>query len=126
MVLCVIALAAGILLDCGLDWNYQIYLTTVVVALLAWFLVQARPKQLRGSFFVEMFFGESTGSTLLLITLMGLGACWHHGRWNWFGETEIGRFASQVSQPCCLDGIVLTEPRWLAPSEQNEGLAKGR
>lgn len=121
MVLCVIAFAAGVLADRGLDWSYQIYLVTVVAALLAWFLIQTRQRR-RRRFLVELFAHESASSTMLLVALMALGAFWHHGRWNWFGETEIGRFASEVSQPCCLDGVVLTEPRWIAPSEQNEGL----
>ena len=102
MVLVVFAFGLGILLDrlfC-LDWRFSF--GAAWVSLIFWLVASLNGKR------------NGTGSTVLLIGLVFIGSFWHHGRWNWFGESEIGRYASGVAKPCCVDAVVVSEPRWVA------------
>ncbi len=123
IVLCVLAFALGVFLDRMLDWDYRFSLCAATISLLAWAVLYfALPLRISHLSKNSSVWRESSGSVFLLVGLLSVGAFWHHSRWNWFGETEISRFADEVSRPCCLEGLVTTEPRWLAPREASDGL----
>ncbi len=128
MVLCVLALMLGIVFDDWANWNWRLYLAVAVTGITAWLFIRVRPNgsTRAGSSNANsnspkesLLRHESLGSTVLLIGLIAAGAFWHHGRWNWFGQHEIGLYASEDPQPVCMDAIILSEPRFIAPSEDN-------
>ncbi len=126
MVLCVLAMSAGIALDGWLDVDYRVFLSTVLLGLIGWCLLQNRSWIAGASRRAETSYAnwrrESLASACLLIGLLGLGGFWHHGRWNWFSTAEIGTFANEDGAPCCVEAVATSEPRWLSPNESNEGL----
>ncbi len=123
MVLCVVSFAAGIVLDVTLDRSFGGYLAVLAIAIGLWCLMRADSKRVcPESFRRQSLLRESFASTCLLVALIGLGAFWHHGRWNWFGSSEIGLFADRVAKPCCVEADVLGEPRWMVPDIQDRGL----
>ena len=123
MVLCVLAVIAGIMLDFAFDWNFRFYVSIAVSSLIAWRVFRVDPDQAPSNVESDSEVRrENVASTLLLIGLIGIGGFWHHGRWNWFGANEIGLFAARIAQPCCLEALVISEPRWMAPNEQSGGL----
>ena len=56
---------------------------------------------------------ERVASIILLTGILFGGSFWHHGRWNWFPHDEIGRYAMEVSRPCCVEAQVVSEPLWV-------------
>ncbi len=128
MVLCLLALVAGITLDCCVGWSWHVYLVIAVTCVLSWLFLRFRPAVSTRNPAAHpdsvsdprwLLRHESLGSTVLLIGLMAIAAFWHHGRWNWFGQHEIGLYASNDPQPVCLDAVVWSEPRFVAPSADN-------
>lgn len=120
MVLVTLGFASGILLDrlVSLDWRF--YLTVAWSCLAVWYLLWYRFKTRLQSPSVDRSV-ETTCSCLLLMGVLSAGAFWHQGRWDWFGENEVGRFAPDVAAPVCLDATVNSEPRWsINQSEYDE------
>jgi len=113
MVLVVAAFAGGVYLDRVLSIGWPVSLSLACVSLIGWLLLYRVVGRIDST---ETGRARVTavGSTLLLIGLVCAGAFWHHGRWNWFGETELGRFATGAAQPCCVEAVVVSEPRWMA------------
>jgi len=105
MVLVCFAFALGVWSDRLVGLNWIVSSSGAAACLVGWIAIIKSGDTERFS---------SIGSTLLLIGLVFIGSFWHHGRWNWFGESEIGRFASNVAQPCCVEAIAISEPRWMA------------
>jgi competence protein ComEC len=118
MVLVFCALAAGILIDRALDLSAGIYVCVAVVCGLAWFSIfftraaEERPR--RGYFRVAWM------SCILLLAIAAVGAIWHHADWNWVGHNNIALYASEVAQPVCVEGRVISEPRWQAVEEDGD------
>ena len=126
MVLVLLAFIAGVLLDRAfcLDWRWMC--AGAWGSLGSWFLVSRRTKKSdpttqSGIFRTQRI--ELAGSSLLLIGFLCAAAVWHNGRWNWFGVNEIGRFATDLATPCCVDVVVLSEPRWSVDSGPDQANA---
>ena len=104
MVLVVAAFAGGVYLDRVLSIGWQVSLPLACVSLIGWLWLYRAVGRIDSS--AARSKGRArfvaVASTLLLIGLVCAGAFWHHGRWNWFGETELGRFATDGAQPCLL------------------------
>lgn len=113
MVLVVLAFGLGIVLDRGLDLNWYWSLGVGWSSLVAWHVVSRNLPNRGSREWSDMGSRARIASTLLLIGLVSAGAFWHQGRWNWFGESEIGRYASVVAAPCCIDATAISEPRWM-------------
>ena len=112
MVLVVIAFGGGVCLDRFSAIPWPLWLTLASGCLVGWqLLYQAFGLKIGG---VNRDRCVALASTLLLIGLVCVGAFWHHGRWNWFGESEIGRFATGRAKPCCIEAIATSEPRTMA------------
>jgi len=111
MVLAFIALALGVLLDRKLDLDWRFCFGAAWICLTGWFLVR------RISRSMDHFNRTRIASVLLLLGLVFAGSFWNHGRWNWYGIGEIGRFAGAVSRPVCVDATVVSEPRWVLVDE---------
>ncbi len=115
MVLVVLAFGLGIVFDrcLYLDWRFS--------SIAAWgclfFWLGLKGSKLRHDY-------DRIGSTALLLGLVFLGSFWSHGRWCWFGESEIGRFASETAKPCCVEALVLSEPRWVAVQTEESNYKK--
>lgn len=128
MVLVVLAMCAGISfdrwvsLDRSTSLSWILYLVVACACGAIWFLIWRRVSKnsLMLSGRIELF-----ASTILLIGLVFISAFWHHSRWNWFGANEIGRFATNVATPCCVEATVISEPRFMATSEEDESESGG-
>ena len=117
MLLVAVAFAAGILIDRVGDVNWRFSLCSSWLCLVGWFLVWRLPRFPKRDWFYFSFGSEfrreRVASTILLVGFLLGGSFWHHGRWNWFPHNEIGRYATDVSSPCCLEGKVISEPLWV-------------
>lgn len=118
MVLVVLAFATGVFLDRIFDVDWRIEIAFAWSSLLGWYFCSRQRSVEINSTITMTGNRERISSTFLLIGLVFAGAFWHHGRWNWFGVGDIGRFASDVSAPCCVDATVMTEPRWKVVDEE--------
>ena len=107
MVLAFVAFGFGIFLDRQMEFAWVFSFATSWACLLSWFLFRIAIGQSNHVYLNRI------SSTLLLIGLIFAGSFWHHGRWNWFGAAEIGRFANAVASPACVDATVVSEPRWM-------------
>ncbi|MFK7765763.1 MAG: ComEC/Rec2 family competence protein [Mariniblastus sp.] len=119
MALAVLAVATGIFVDRTLKLHWIICLSTACLSLVGWYACWHRTKnQTDGSTRSDKQDGFLLPSTFLLIGLICIAGFWHHGRWNWFGVNEIGRFAKSVSTPCCVEASVVSEPRTMVSSTE--------
>ena len=83
----------------GVDW--QISIAIVVVSLFVWWLAQSRKL-------------TSYGLLALAVTLVGSGAFYHHGRWNWFSANDLAVYCDNNPRPVCLRGTIVSEGRYVA------------
>ncbi len=93
-----IAFALGILLDRQFDLPLVFSSLSLVGLLLLWC----------GTFVMRQ---TKAAAIMLLLAIAAAGAIWHYGRWNWFPDREISRFADETPQPVCLRAKVVSEPR---------------
>jgi competence protein ComEC len=94
-----VCFAIGILADRLLDLPGIALVTVGTIAWLIWLLVsQLWPQKV------------IVACGLLYLMIASSGALWHHARWNWFPENEIGTFASDEFEACVLKGVLVTEP----------------
>jgi competence protein ComEC len=118
LVLCLLAMIAGILLDRQLGWSPGLYLGGVGLSCGVWWYC----------FFNFRKFGPqqgripaAIGSACLAIGILSLSAAWHHARWHWYPQDEIGLSVTASGQPIRLAGRVIAEPRWQVPSDSRDG-----
>ncbi len=52
----------------------------------------------------------------LLFTISLTGGAWHDLRWNAFSSHDIGRYATQKTEPTCVTAIVLAGPESVPPT----------
>ena len=109
VLLVVVALCGGITLDRWVDFSFETGLAISLFGLLFWWLIFWRFKRRR--------WGEAAASVALLVSIAGLGASWHHGRWNWFPDQDISQFAGDWAGPVCVRAKIRSEPRPMAFSE---------
>jgi len=107
MLLIVIAMTAGIGLDAVLDIAvWQASVASAVCFLVWWWLI----RQI-GHGGIPARSWSAAASLVLLSGVAGLSSVWHHVHMHWYGEHEIGLFASDESQACCVDVQLLSEPQ---------------
>ncbi len=94
-----VCFAIGILADRFLDLPGIASVAVATLAWIAWFAIQKLSSQ-----------KAIVACCLLYIMIASSGALWHHARWNWFPENEIGTFASDDFEACALKGVLVTEP----------------
>lgn len=121
MMLVAIAVVSGIVIDRCFSMPMFVWLASAASFLVAW---TAWPRLLK--FKTDVKHSSAWQSCLILIAAVLTAAGWHHGYWNLFGGNEIGRFAGPVSQACCLEATILSEPRRVGaePSEFGNQLAE--
>ncbi len=102
LVVIVAAAAFGILADRAFPVPFWWHLSAAGFLVPVWFATGKRPV-------------SRLCSTLLFVAVAAAG--WHHCRWSLFDRDEIGRFATNVPRPCCVEGVVLRGPRNLPPPE---------
>jgi len=56
---------------------------------------------------------QRPAAVLLLLSVAGSAAAWHHCRWHLFGSDELGCFARADAQPVCLEAVALGSARSL-------------
>ncbi|MCH2180533.1 MAG: ComEC/Rec2 family competence protein [Mariniblastus sp.] len=105
----VVAWCGGILFDRTIDVSFVISLTVSLSAWVLWCWLFLRFKR-HGR-------AERIAALVLLMSIAGLGASWHHGRWNWFPARDISQFASEIPTPVCLRAEIRSEPRPMACTE---------
>ncbi|MCH2177696.1 MAG: ComEC/Rec2 family competence protein [Mariniblastus sp.] len=102
-----VALCIGIFSDRFVDCRFAVELAFAIGGILVWwslfFLCKSGNRRT-----------EAIASLALLVSIMGLGAGWHHGRWNWFPADDISLFASSSACPVCLLATVRSEPQLTA------------
>ena len=117
MLLVAVAFAMGILLDRMWDLNWRFSFCSSWLCLFSWLLISRCPTIPRMEWiFISLgsrFKRERVASIILLTGILFGGSFWHHGRWNWFPHDEIGRYAMEVSRPCCVEAQVVSEPLWV-------------
>ena len=113
MVLVLIAFAAGVYLDRVVSISWSLSISLACFSLIAWLLLYW-PAGLANRFGLNRDRSMALASAFLLAGLVCVGAFWHHGRWNWFGESELGRYATGGVKPCCIEAIATSEPRLMA------------
>lgn len=118
LVICLLAMAAGILLDHWLSLAVLVYISVSLAALVGWWHLYRAKAPLISR---DSDYREAASSCCLLLAISGVTAGWHHVRWNWYRGDDIGFFASDASQPICLEGTLISEPRWQSPSDSKDG-----
>ena len=58
---------------------------------------------------------ERAATVLLALAWAGIGGAWHHWRWHYFAADEIGLFAHELREPCCLEAEAVTASRTIPP-----------
>ena len=104
-----VALSMGIVFDRMLDANFLISLLASIMALALWCALFFR--------FSSCGRLQRVATLALFVSVAGLGAAWHHSRWNWFAERDISQFADSISTPICLRAEICSEPRPVASTE---------
>ena len=112
LVLALAAFVVGILIDVRFDLGIFCYAIagggTMVLGLV---VLQTQLQQISSKQVALI-----TGSLFLLSTVAMTSAAWHSLRWNYHSNQEIGLYASTEPAPVCLDAIVTSEPRMIAPT----------
>ena len=99
MILATACFAIGILADRKLDLAAPLIFAGVIVGLLIWFFVTLRmPRRQR------------LACVMLYAVIFCSGAIWHHARWNWFAEDNIGSFTGDSLAAFTVRGEIRTEP----------------
>lgn len=108
------AVCIGIAFDRWIDSSIITYVVTAFIAVVVfWGLPHRRPPQ-------------SIRLLAALIFIGMLGASWHHAYWNFYPMNEISRWASEHSQPVCVQATLLTEPRSIAVDPADDHLNRPR
>jgi len=116
--ICFLAMISGILLDHHLAISPYIYLGLSGLSGWVWWRSQfAAPATEKQTSDAKLLLS----TCCLLIGIITLSAAWHHARWHWYDSDHIGLFVSEYSQPICLKGRVIAEPRWQTPSDSLDG-----
>ena len=119
LVVLLMAVIAGILVDRWwmMAWTPWAYVMAVTVCLLALatrvFLQGTRPSNL------------ARWITVIVAAAAG-GFAHHHAHWHWYRADEIGTLIGKDRQTVTVRGVLLSEPRWLAPSEGGSLAARRR
>lgn len=111
MIPATICFAFGIFADRVTDFPGPLLFLVTVLAWVGWFPVYSRwPRKTK------------LACCLLYLMIFSSGALWHHARWNWYPETEIGILAGESSRACAIRGALTTEPVRVAAAASHPAL----
>ena len=91
----------GVLLDAQAMICWPVWATSFCLAIVFWFL-SLRLGRLRSA------------AIFVLAAACALAGGWHHFWYNWYGSNELGLLATRTAQPICIEGILLSQPTWVA------------
>ena len=100
LLLLVIALATGIAIDRWRPVAAEIWWLASLAGLAAWWLLWRNRRDVAGSW-------------ALLAATFAIGGAWHHDRWNFFAEDEIGLMVREEIRPIAIEAIAQHSPRWV-------------
>ncbi|HMO14637.1 MAG TPA: DNA internalization-related competence protein ComEC/Rec2 [Pirellulaceae bacterium] len=89
--------ALGVIVDHNLAISWFWLLPTFIVAMSVWTLAYRYNRTF-------------IASLMLALAIAAFAAQWHHLWWYWFGTNDIGFFAQDRAAPCCLEGVIVSEP----------------
>ncbi len=135
LVLVALAICAGIAVDQHFDWKFSTWLIVLCFGSLVWLVSIVGWRSIKGSIghSQEVATSKEKGtnanaiqqvaSISMLILIATLASMWHHARWNWFDADEVGLLVvdRNDSLPVCVEGKLVTEPRWITPKDSDDG-----
>jgi len=57
--------------------------------------------------------GPRCGAWCLILAVLSVAGAWHHDRWRLFDARDLGRFATEVPEPVCIEAVASRSPRLL-------------
>ncbi|QEG23850.1 ComEC/Rec2 family competence protein [Mariniblastus fucicola] len=106
-----VCFAFGVFADRMLDFRGLLPILGGIFAWISWIVIRKTwPRR------------ETLACCFLYITIFSSGALWHHSRWNWFPENEIGNFAADEFEASAIRGVLITEPVRVAAAAWNPTL----
>ena len=106
-----LSFAIGIVLDRWCDAPLTVLLAIFLVSFSSWVLFLRFLSQKR----------QMAGVALYCIILAS-GATWHHARWNWFPNDDIGSFSNEEFRSVVIRGEAVSEPVRVAAPAWNASL----
>jgi len=100
------ALATGVMLDRVWPVPVPGWLAAAAASLLCWFALWSAAC-------------DRAAAMVLLLAVACVGGARHHQRWHLYGADELGRSASTVPRPVCLQAVALNSPRRIAAPPEN-------
>ena len=100
LLLVFVALAAGIVVDRCAKVAPSVWVTTAIVAAIAWGVLLTRGR-------------DRAGSLALLLLTASLGGIWHHATWFVVEPNEIGLVLDESIRPMAVRAIAVHSPRWV-------------
>ena len=98
LVVVLLAVCVGIAADRWLGAPLPGWLALAAAGLVVWWLLWRVGR-------------ERTATVVLLLACAGSGGAWHHCRWHYFAADEIGLYARELREPCCIEAEAVTAPR---------------
>jgi competence protein ComEC len=115
-VLVVIPLVIGIVISHS-EWvnffGWQWFAVAAIASFIGWATCCWLPK-FSSKRMVDKRMLNMVACFCLYAAILFSGAIWHHANWTWFHQHDIGRYASEVSKPCAVEAIAVSEPRSMA------------
>ncbi len=102
LVLVAVAVCAGIVADRYLAWPAALWWAVGALAWGVWWLWWRRQS-------------DRVASVAILLAAAACGGAWHHCRWNFFDQDDLGFYTRQREQPICLEAVALAGPRRVLP-----------
>lgn len=94
LVIVLAAVAAGIFIDRRTPAPAEIWWLAAAVSLSLWLALWRRGR-------------ERLAAAALAICLASLGGAWHHVRFSWFAQDELGLYAREEPHPICVEAVAL-------------------
>jgi competence protein ComEC len=101
-----VALATGVMIDRAWPAPGLAWLAAAGGSLLCWFALWSVAC-------------DRAAAVVLLLAVACVGGARHHQRWHVYGADELGRSATNVPRPVCLQAVALNSPRRIAAPPEN-------
>jgi len=104
LVIVLVAACAGIITDRWFEVPLVVSWTSAIGMWVGWLVLWRRNWQ-------------RTSGVMLLGTVAGWGAAWHHCHWCLFADNELGHYATAIAEPACVEAVVVHAPARLPASK---------